>query len=197
MGNPSSNSIILWHLLKGINMKSNRIGSMVNSQSRLACLAEILCACVLIIGCDNHSQSFPAGQAELSSKNKEFEKEFSRELKTKKQEVDRMLEPYSKNGLLKVTTEPSDAEIYIDDGLVTIPDKGLMLPIGTYTLKAVWRDGKEISRKVFVTPALQHAVSWNWKASRNVDGGSGSEKSNINFDATLSPTMVTLIKPGS
>jgi len=64
-----------------------------------------------------------------------------------------------------------------------------------YNVKAVWPDGKEVSKKVFVTPALQQIISYKWKFSRNSNGHSGNNKTDIDFDAPLSPTEVTFSKP--
>ncbi len=148
-------------------------------------------------GCENRgaNSSRRARASQLEKENDQAAEEFYAELDHRMRQTERMLEPYRKNGLVKVTVEPSDAEIYIDAGLVSIPEKGLMLPIGTYTIKGLWPDGSEVSKRVFVTPALQQVVSWKWNTSRNVSGGSGNKKSDIHFDAPLSPVTVVLTKP--
>jgi hypothetical protein len=158
-----------------------------------------LCVVLMQVGCDDRSidGSRHVSGRQLEKESDQASDEFDVELERRMQQTETMLEPYRKNGLVKVTVEPSDGEIYVDGGLVSIPGKGLMLPIGTYTIKGLWPDGSEISKKVFVTPALQQVISWKWSSSRNVSGGSGSKKSDINFDAPLSPTNVVLTKPGS
>jgi hypothetical protein len=145
--------------------------------------------CLFISGCKDNTTK----QARLE--NEKAEKEFAAELQAKMEQTETMLEPYRKNGRVEVKLTPSDGEIYIDNGLVTIPKKGLMLPVGTYDIKAVWPDGKQTSKKVFVTPALQQMVSYKWDFKRNTSGASGNQKANISFNAPLSSTEVALVKP--
>ena len=158
----------------------------------------LLCALALSLqlGCeDNNYSSSRRSTNQSRIENDKAEKEFEAELQAKIDKTEAMLEPYRKNGLLKVKLTPGDGEIYIENGLVTIPQKGLMLPVGTYDITAVWPDGKRTSKKVFVTPALQQMVSYKWDFKRNTNGGSGNQKSNITFDAPFSPTEVALLKP--
>jgi hypothetical protein len=150
----------------------------------------------LLLGCeDNNYRSSGRSAKQLRLENEQAEKEFATELQAKIDQTEAVFEPYRKNGLVKVKLAPSDGEIYIDNGLVTIPKKGLMLPVGTYDIKAVWPDGKQTSKKVFVTPALQQIISYKWNFSRNTNGGSGNQKVNISSNAPLSPTEVALVKP--
>jgi hypothetical protein len=150
----------------------------------------------LQLGCDdNNYRSSGRSTKQLRLENEQAEKEFDAELQARIDQTEAMFEPYRNNGLVKVKLAPSDGVIYIDNGLVTIPKKGLMLPVGTYDIKAVWPDGKQTIKKVFVTPALQQIISYDWNFSRNTNGGSGNEKAHISFNAPLSPTEVALVSP--
>ena len=153
-------------------------------------------AITLQLGCNDREHP-PTGKSakQLRLESDKAEKEFEAELQKRIEQTEATLKPYRTNGLLKVKLTPGEGEVYIDDGLVTIPQKGLMLPIGTYKVKAVWPDGKQVSKKVFLTPALQQMVSYKWDYSRNSRGGSGNQDSNISFNADLSPTEVNLEKP--
>jgi|GEM_PF-6673863 len=158
-----------------------------------------ICVFLMQAGCENRGANVSrrVKASQLEKEGDQAEEEYYAKLDRRMRQTERMLEPYRRNGLVKVTVEPPDGEIYIDAGLVSIPEKGLMLPIGTYTIKGLWPDGSEVSKRVFVTPALQQVVSWKWDTSRHVSGGSGNEKSNIHFDAPLSPVNVVLTKPES
>lgn len=153
----------------------------------------LFCLFVLLLQfcCERNNGSTAISNKQL----KKADKEFEAELKAVMEQTEIMLKPYRDNGLVKVTLDPSNGEIYINNGLVTIPKKGLMLPVGKYDIKAVWPDGKQVTKKVFLTPALQQTVSYNWDFKRNTNGGSGNQKSNINFDAPLTPTELAFVKP--
>ncbi len=170
---------------------SKRIGNML-----VFVLIFLMCGISMQMGCDDRGVdgSENVSSTELEKKSDRYSQEFYTNLDRRMQQTETTLEPYRNNGLVKVTVEPSGGDIYVDDGLVSIPEKGLMLPIGTYTFKALWPDGSEISKRVFVTPALQQAISWKWSGSRNVSGGSGNKQSDIEFDAPLSLTNVILTK---
>jgi len=172
---------------------------MLISKRNRTCFYTICLLCVISLllqfGCERNDGSTDASIRRMKYQDKKAEKEFEAELKATMEKTELMFKPYRDNGLVKVTLNPADGEIYIDDGLVTIPKKGLMLPVGKYEIKAVWQDGKYVTKKVFVTPALQELISYNWDFKRNTNGGSGNQKSNIKINAPLSPTEVALVKP--
>lgn len=180
-------------VVRGIDM-AEKIGNLP-----VVLLVLSLCVFLTQPGCDDrHAKvSHRSTQSQFEKENERAEAEFDANFRQKMLQTEKMFEPYRNNGLVKVTLKPKNAEIYIDGGLATIPEKGLMLPIGTYTIKALWPDGDHATKKVFVTPALQQVISWKWNMSRNTRGDSGNSKANISFDAPLSPVNVTLTKPES
>ncbi len=158
------------------------------------CLLSVF-ALLLQPGCEGNDHSTGISSNQNERELDQSKKEFDVELQARIKQTEAQFEPYRKNGLVKVTLTPDNGEIFIDNGFVGISKKGLMLPVGTYEIKAVWPDGKQTNKTVFVTPALQQVISWKWNFERNTNGGSGNEKSNMHFDAPLSPTEVTFVKP--
>jgi len=157
-----------------------------------------LCLAVLTgqVACEKQGGRGSSVEA-IPAERERSEEEFEAELKQRIRQTEAMLEPYRHNGLVEVTTEPAGAEIYIDDGFVTIPEGGLLLPVGTYTFSACWRAKTKISKKVFVTPALQHIVSYDWSFKQDTSSSGGSRKQNISFNADLTKTEVKLVKPSA
>ena len=147
---------------------------MAKKIGNLAGFVLFLCIFVLFTqsGCENRrtNTSRREGSRQFEKEGDKVEEEFYAELARRMEQTEKMMEPYRKNGLVKVSLQPSDGEVYIDGGVASIPERGLMLPIGTYTVKGLWPDGSEASKKVFVTPALQQAISWKWNVSRNSSG---------------------------
>lgn len=174
---------------------------MPDKTKKQTCLISICVLSILILplqlSCKDNDSYTSSGKsaARMRAENKKAKEKFEYELHSTIQKTEAQLEPYRKNGMLKVKLTPQNGEVYINDGMVTIPEKGLMLPVGTYDVKAVWPDGKEITKKVFLTPALQQMPSYSWKFNRNTSGGSGNQDSNISINAPLSPTEVNLTKP--
>jgi len=116
---------------------------------------------------------------------------FEKELAAKMAMTEQHLALYRTNGSVVFTVEPNDASIYINDGELGINPKTLLIPSGTYHMKAVWPDGSTVDKKLFVLPALQAPPSFDWTFEHNAK----TAKSNIHFNAPLHKTGVSFIKP--
>lgn len=83
---------------------------------------------VLQFGCDGKSSRSVRRSARQSRvDNEKAQKEFEAKLQNTMRTTELMFKPYRTNGLLKVNLTPPDGEVYVDDGFVTIPKKGLNL----------------------------------------------------------------------
>jgi hypothetical protein len=117
--------------------------------------------------------------------------DFEEELKDKMAMTEQYLAPYRTNGSVVFKVLPNDASIYINDGEIGVNPKHVLIPAGTYQMKAVWPDGSSVDKKLFVLPALQAPPSFDWKFERR----NKRAKSNIHFNAPLHKTEVSFIKP--
>jgi len=129
---------------------------------------------------DSDSRSFAQAQ-----------KDFEKELKDKIAMTEQHLATYRTNGYVIFKVEPSGASIYINDGDIGTVPSHILIPSGTYHIKAVWPDGRFIEKKLFVLPALQAPTAYDWKFEHSDRG----VKSSINYNAPLHKTEVVLVKP--
>lgn len=94
-------------------------------------------------------------------------------------------------GVADIRMRPSGGRLYIDGGEYVGAEKEIRLPIGAYEFKAVWKDGREVTRKIFVEAALggDGSVKMGWKET------GGRLKWDINDDLVRTKTPVELVRP--
>jgi len=149
-------------------------------------IAVFLIASFLAVGCRE------TNPRRSRNSHAEAQKQFEQELEAKMAMSDQYLAPYRTNGYVIFKTEPNDASLYINDGEIGIAGAShILIPAGTYRIKAVWPDGSSVEKNVFVLPALQEPPSYSWNFERDA----GGEKTNIKFNAPLHKTEIALNKP--
>lgn len=94
----------------------------------------------------------------------------------------RMLEQYRNIGIAEIRINPSNGKLFIDGGEYVGDDKEIQLPIGTYEFKAVWKDGRETTRRIFVEGALgEGTINLNWeKTGGSLNWKIGDDELEIN-----------------
>jgi len=154
---------------------------MKHIASIIACLSIVL----ISVGCQE------THQVNRSASAVQAEKDFEKTLQDAITASERFLTPYRTNGLVIFKIKPKGAAIYINDGEIGFNVSRLLIPAGTYHMRAVWPNGSSVEKKVFVLPALQEPPSYNWKFERSAWKG----KSSIDFNAPLHKTEIVLNKP--
>ena len=121
----------------------------------------------------------------------EAERDFEEELKDRIAMTEEHLAVYRTNGYVTFKISPNDASIHINGGDIGTVPSHILIPSGTYNIKAVWPDGSFAQKNVFVLPALQAPTSYDWQFEYSNSGA----KSNIKYNAPLHKTEVSFIKP--
>lgn len=101
------------------------------------------------------------------------------------------LEQWMHIGIAEIRMRPPGGRLYINGGEYVGDEKEITLPIGAYEFKAVWKDGREVTRKIFVEAALggDGSVNMDWKET------GGRLKWEINNDLVMTKTPVELVRP--
>ena len=101
------------------------------------------------------------------------------------------LSVYSQNGVAVIDISPRPATLFIDGGEYLGGKRGVLLPVGAHEFKAVWSDGRQVVRKVFIEAAWTN-VKFDFKYDINASGA----KANWGVkDADVRRTRVELRKP--
>jgi len=65
-----------------------------------------------------------------------------------------MMQAYRDTGLAALTVNPPGAKLYIDGGEYVDTKDEIMLPIGPHRFSAVWPDGAQVTREIYVVTAV-------------------------------------------
>lgn len=145
-------------------------------------VAVVVAVCAFVVGCQSGSPS------------ERYRKE---ELETT-ESLAPMLGAYMQNlqqwrhiGIAEIRMRPSGGRLYIDGGEYVGDEKEITLPIGAYEFKAVWPDGREVMRKIFVEAALgdDGTINMGWNET------SGRLNWKIKPDLVTTKTPVELVRP--
>ena len=145
-------------------------------------VAGVAVICALVAGCQSGS---------ASERHKKEQLETMESLTPMLDAYMQNLQPWRHIGIAEIRMRPSGGSLYIDGGEYVGGEKEIRLPIGAYEFKAVWPDGREVMRKIFVEAALgdDGTVNMGW----NETGGRFNWK--IKPDFVMTKTPVELVRP--
>jgi hypothetical protein len=141
-------------------------------------LLGLLCLCWCIsAGCNS-------GQPSRSEVEREKKKAMERtqEMVTMMQPqvelIHKIVEEYKDTGLAAVKINRPGAQLYIDGGEYVQGKDEIMLPVGPHRFRAVWSDGAEVARDVYIVTALtdmkvkfdfneeNYSMGMNWRTEK-------------------------------
>jgi hypothetical protein len=97
---------------------------------------------------------------------------------------------YANMGQVELKVSPGDAEIWIDDGLVSGKEATLHVPAGTHEFRAVWPDGTRCVKRIYVKTGLPPDSNFKSHFKAKADGF----ETNVKL-VNLVTTEVILTKP--
>lgn len=141
-------------------------------------------AAVLIFGV------FVAGCQSASEKYKKEQLEIARTVAPDIETYAQMLLELMHIGIADIRMDPSGGKLFIDGGEYVGDEKEITLPVGTYEFKAVWQNGKEATRRIFVEALVgkDGGVNMDWREA------GGRLKWEINHEEQ-NKTRVELVRP--
>lgn len=103
-----------------------------------------------------------------------------------------MLEQGRHNGIAEIRMRPGGGRLFIDGGEYLGEEREIVLPVGTYEFKALWGDGREATRRIFVLPGMSGTATFNM----NWQQTGGQLKWKISPDEMeIKKTPVDLVRP--
>jgi len=102
--------------------------------------------CFLAVGCQAQRPSEKEIDAELARAQKVLEPQLTQYLA--------FVEKFRDLGVAEVAVSPSGATLFVDGGEYLGDRASVTLPVGAHEFRAVWPDGAEASRNIYVEPGL-------------------------------------------
>jgi hypothetical protein len=104
----------------------------------------------------------------------------------------KMLDEGRQNGIAEIRMRPGGGRLFIDGGEYLAEEQEIILPVGTYEFKAVWDDGREATRRIFLQPGMSGTATFNM----NWQQTGGQLKWKISPDEIqIKKTPIDLVRP--
>ncbi|HUT30078.1 MAG TPA: hypothetical protein VMX13_09825 [Sedimentisphaerales bacterium] len=128
-------------------------------------------------GCNSGRPS----RSEVEREKKKAIKRTEEVMKMMQPQVDlihKIVQEYKDIGLAAVKVSPPGAQLHIDGGEYVEGKDEIMLPVGPHRFRAVWPDGRQVTRDVYIVTALtdmevkfdfnegSHSMDMNWRTEK-------------------------------
>jgi len=145
-----------------------------------ALVAAVLIFGVFVAGCQSASEKYKKEQLEIA---RSIGPEFGMYIQ--------ILQEWRHIGIADIRMRPSGGRLFIDGGEYVGDEKEITLPVGAYEFRGVWKDNKEVTRRIFVEALLGNdgGVNMDWRET------GGRLKWEINHDIEQNKTPVELVRP--